>query len=114
MTTSIHPHAIPLDTIVHERTLLGAIDSYLGGLVHVRPHLAGNYREQLETMAEAALEAGFPNAVEAPEASWLEGFVAVSAEPKEARAAIADFYSWAESQGFVSSAPLERGANTST
>jgi len=92
---------IPLDYIVHERTLLGAIDSYLGGLVHVRPHLAGAYREQLEALADAALAAGLPNAVEAPGPAWLRGFVAASADPDQARAALGDFYRWAEEQGFV-------------
>ncbi len=99
MTTS--SHSIPLDTIVHERTLLGAIDSYLGGLVHVRPHLAGDYREQLEALAEGALAAGLTNAVEAPDAAWVGQFIAASADAEGARAAIGDFYRWAAGQGFV-------------
>jgi hypothetical protein len=32
--------------------LLGAIDSYLSSVVHVRPFLAATYRAQLEAMAE--------------------------------------------------------------
>jgi hypothetical protein len=99
MTNSAH--TLPLDQIVHERTLLGAIDSYLGGLVHVRPHLAGEYREQLEALAEGALAAGLPNAVEAPGAAWLRGFIAACADAEGARAAIGDFYGWAAGQGFV-------------
>jgi hypothetical protein len=108
MTTNTHEQALPLEMSVHERTLLGAIDSYLGGLVHVRPHLASGYREQLEAMADAALaERGFPNAVEAPERGWLRAFVAASADPKAAHAAVNDFYRWAELQGFVAAHPFD-------
>ncbi|MBC8077641.1 MAG: hypothetical protein H7Y32_16315 [Chloroflexales bacterium] len=98
---------LPLDHIVHERTLIGAIDSYMGGLVHVRPHLAGDYREQLEALADAALDAGFANAIEAPGADWLRAYLHRAPNPEHARAAINDFYRWAVAQSFVASHPLD-------
>ena len=94
------------EQIVHERTLLGAIDSYMSALVHVQPFLARAYREQLEALAERWLEQANPNAVELVSAEWLAGYLAALDDSTVARQAIGHFYSWAFSHGLVDT-PLD-------
>ena len=77
---------------VHEKTLLGAIDSYMSALVHVRPYLAHGHRQVLEALAEQWLDEEGANAVSAIPKAWLDGYIGKHAERVPA---IRDFYAWA-------------------
>ena len=81
--------------LIHERTLLGAIDSYLGGLVHVRPHLATGYRASLELLADQWLAAGGTN-----ELTWAfvhnQSNDADSDKHTKDMIALEDFARWAQ------------------
>ena len=95
--------------LVHERTLMGAVDSFLGQLVHVRPHLAGAYRDHLETMVEQWLTAGYANQLEAVTGDWLQHYLrsAAQAEPDQRPdRAVRDFYQWAVRQQLLEHSPV--------
>lgn len=94
---------MPEDVIVHERTLLGAVDSYLGHLVHVRPYLAPHYRAGLEAMADDWLEDGHPNWLTAIDSQWLAQWRATM---PGAEKAIDDFFAWTVRAGLVDVNPL--------
>jgi hypothetical protein len=81
----------------NERTLLGAIENFMSSVVHVRPYLAQGYREVLEDMAEAWLDAGGANTFSSVAQSWLDGFVQQASRPETRtarRAALDDFLGW--------------------
>ncbi|CAN5584455.1 hypothetical protein BH10CHL1_BH10CHL1_05120 [soil metagenome] len=93
-------------TLVHERTLVGAVDSFLGQLVHVRPHLAGAYRQHLEVMAEHWLATGQPNLLEMVPPSWLKKYLQVP-HYEHHQSALRDFYVWAVRENLLERSPLE-------
>jgi hypothetical protein len=95
---------MPADTLHHERTLLGALDSYLAALVRVRPHLAGPYREALERVAETWLKRNGANAIDAIPRLWLRRVVFESGDGVM-QAAADDFIAWAEREGLVEREP---------
>jgi site-specific recombinase XerD len=82
-------------SLAHERTLVGAVDSYLKELVHVRPFLAQRYADVLEGMAERWLDERGINAVNALDAAWVTNYIAGLAERSVALSALQDFYRWA-------------------
>ncbi len=88
----------------NENTLLGAIENYMHSMVHVRPFLAGDYREVLEGMAEQWIESGGANVLRAVEPSWLESFIqqAPNADEQTARrTALDDFLNWSAKEGMT-------------
>ena len=91
--------------LVHERTLVGAVDSFLGQLVHVRPHLAGAYRQHLEVMAEHWLATGQPNLLEMLSPRWLKQYLQVP-QYEDHLYALRDFYAWAVREGLLERSPL--------
>lgn len=82
----------------HEHTLLGAIDSYLSTLVHVRPYLARSYRQVLEAMAAQWLALGGQNMLGAIDVPWLNRYVGSHALRISA---VQDFYAWADREGLL-------------
>lgn len=99
------------EVLPHENTLLGAIDTYLKSLVHVRPHLAKRFEWHLEEMAEHWLEEGGANTVAAIEQVWLKHYLRRATDRKVAEQVIRDFYRWARNNSLTEHDPL-RSANT--
>lgn len=95
------------DPIVHERMLVGAIDSFLGSVVHVRPYLAAEYREQLERVAERWIAGGGQNELDRIHPDWLEFYLKTVEDPTTAEIALRDFYRWALRENLIDYAPLE-------
>jgi hypothetical protein len=60
--------------LVAERTLLGAVDSFLKSAVHVRPHLVNRFETISEVWIDAWLEAGGENMLEAIDGAWLQHY----------------------------------------
>jgi site-specific recombinase XerD len=94
--------------LVHERTLLGGVDTFLGHTVHVHPYRAKAYREQLESWAERWLETGGDNSIESVSAGWLREYLAglPGDDRRQAEEAIGNFYRWATSEGLTTNHPL--------
>jgi len=81
--------------LVHESTLVGAVDSFLKELVHVRPFLLQRYAAVLEGMTDHWLDENGVNEVDAPDAAWIANYVAESADQRVALTALQEFYRWA-------------------
>lgn len=96
------------DLIVHERTLLGAIDSFQGTLVRTRPQLAGAYGEYLEDFADRWLDSGYPNALEDIAPHWVSAYLASSLDQETATAALMSFFNWATQQALIARNPMNR------
>lgn len=92
--------------IVHERTLLGALDSFSGTLVRSRPYLAAAYGDLLDEFADRWLASGYPNEIDAISANWIKAFIASSADRQLAREALRAFFVWAVGQGLITTHPL--------
>jgi len=87
---------------VHERTLLGAIDSYLSSLVHTRPFLAADQREALGRFAEWWLnEQGGANDVAASHANVRDYLMRIEHAGPD-MAALKSFFDWAREEGLSS------------
>ncbi len=97
--------------LTHERALLGAVDSYLGELVHVRPFLAQHYREICENMAEEWLENGGRNAIDALTPEWLSHYVVRQTDSVAAAEVLSSFCSWAVDQGLIVESPFQSGTH---
>lgn len=95
------------DLIVHERTLLGALDSFLGTLVRTRPQLAADYSEHLEDFADRWINS-YPNQIDAVAPHWISAYLASSLDRPTAEAAIQAFFSWALQQDLVSDHPMRQ------
>jgi hypothetical protein len=91
--------------LLHERTLLGAVDSYLKGLVHNRPFLANRYSVALESLSERWLAAGGANALAALDANWVQAHLEIEPQSETAQAAVQDFFRWAVSEQLIPQAP---------
>ena len=89
------------DPLAHERTLGGAVDSYVKQLVRVRPQLARAYADQLEAFLAVWQASLQPNDVTAVTTRGLLAFLAQSDDPVQARAALADFFRWAVAQELI-------------
>ena len=90
----------------HQSTLVGAVDSYLKELVHVRPFLMQRYTDVLECMVECWLEEIGINQVAMLDPKWLNEFVAVSTDRGIAMNALQDFYRWALQHQLVVENPI--------
>ena len=60
------------DYLVAERTLLGAVDSFLKSAVHVRPAVYRPFRGDFRSVDRSWLEAGGENMLEAVDRAWLQ------------------------------------------
>lgn len=91
--------------LVHARTLLGAIDDHVGGLVHNRPWIADERRRVLEDLALAWTDADGDNWLPALAArpDWLATHLAGrSATGREAATeAVLEFLAWSRQQGLI-------------
>lgn len=81
--------------LAHESTLLGAIDSYLKELVHVRPFLVQRYSHLLEALAERWFAEGGGNALDALDVLWLKRYIAECVDQATAGQVVQAFYRWA-------------------
>jgi hypothetical protein len=93
--------------IVHDRTLLGGIDSFLKELVHVRPFLVSRYEPALEGMAERWLDSGGANLLVAVDSGWLWAYIQDGLEPATVLDACKEFFRWAVRNELVEVSPLE-------
>ena len=94
------------DFVVHERTLLGALDSFLGTIVRTRPQLAAAYGQHLEDFADRWLASDYPNEIDSVAPHWISAYLASSLDRTTAEAAIRSFFSWALGQKLVSEHPM--------
>ncbi|HYF63857.1 MAG TPA: hypothetical protein VD886_13640 [Herpetosiphonaceae bacterium] len=92
--------------IVHERTVLGALDSFSGTLVRSRPYLAAAYGAILEEFAARWLDSGYPNEIDAVSDNWVRAFIASSEDRQLAREALRAFFVWAFEQKLVATHAL--------
>ncbi len=94
---------ISSEHLVHERTLLGAIDSYLSELVHTRPFLAADQRETLEIFADWWLnEQSGANDIGAIGSTHLRDFQPHIEHSGVAMIALRMFFDWAKREGLRS------------
>ena len=90
--------------VVHERTLLGAIDSYLSQLVHTRPQLASDHREALEHFAEVWLhEHSGENDVTAATTDrvFMKSYLARVEHAGPTMLALKSFVDWGRKEGLI-------------
>ena len=92
--------------IVHERTLLGALDSFAGTMVRTRPQLAAVYGEVLEDFADRWLESNYPNEIDAVAPNWVKAYLVSCENRPTAEAALQAFFSWAVSQDLITTHPM--------
>src|SRR5262245_54086214 len=93
--------------LVAERTLLGAVDSFLKSLVHVRPHLVGRFERISEGWIDAWLEDGGENMLEAVDGAWLQAYLAQMGEERaDAERFFQIFYGWAIKENLIDASPL--------
>lgn len=92
--------------LVHEGTLVGAVDSYLKELVHIRPFLVQRYSELLEEMVERWLDERGANELSALDAQWLTTYIAETVEPGMALNILQAFYRWAIQRSLIVANPL--------
>ncbi len=93
--------------LAHERTLVGAVDSFLGELVHVRPYLRSDYSEVLESMTERWIEEIGINRIDVVEPQWLGAYIATAHDRTLAMNALHDFYKWAIQRDLIDENPLD-------
>lgn len=95
------------DYLVAERTLLGAVDSFLKSTVHVRPQFAGRFETISEAWIDAWLEAGGENRLEAVDGVWLQQYLTQITEDREdAERFFQTFYAWAVRENLIDASPL--------
>lgn len=94
--------------IFHERTLGGAIDSYISKMDHVQPYLAESYETVLEAFADSWIDGGGENLLQAPDAAWLDNYLAKLplAEKELATEVLTAFYHWTIDQNLVEHSPV--------
>jgi len=92
--------------LAHERTLLGAVESFLGELVHVRPWLAEEYRDACEEMVQWWMESDGGNEIGAVTSEWVQAWLADQAMSPASPAALQDLFAWAVARGLIESNPL--------
>src|SRR5688572_20033310 len=99
------------DYVVHDRTLLGAIDSFLKELVHVRPFLVSQYELALEGMAELWLDSGGANLLAAVDSGWLWAYIQDALEPATVRKACEELFGWAVRNELLEDSPFDTFVN---
>jgi len=92
--------------VVHERTLLGALDSFRGTLVHTRPQLAAAYGAHLEAFVNRWLASSYPNAIDMVAPHWIRTYLASCLDRSTAEAAMRAFFTWAVQQQLVAVHPM--------
>lgn len=102
------------DLIVHERTLLGALDSFQGTMVRTRPYLAAAYNEILEDFAERWIDSGHPNELDAIAPAWIEAYLSTQEDRSTATAALHGFFSWAVAQHLIATHPMNDKHSTAS
>ncbi|MBP8251907.1 MAG: hypothetical protein KAX40_06050 [Herpetosiphon sp.] len=93
--------------ITHERTLLGAIDSFQGTLVRTRPYLAAEYGEILENFAQAWLDGGYPNQLDSMTYSWIRAYLGANDHPALAKTVLQAFFDWTVTHTLIDHHPME-------
>jgi hypothetical protein len=93
--------------LVTERTLLGAVDSFLKSVVHVRPQLVNRFEEISEAWIDSWLEAGGANWLEAVDGKWLQSYLEQRGDARgEVEHFLRTFYAWAVKENLLDAAPL--------
>lgn len=94
--------------LVAERTLLGAVDSFLMSVVHVRPHVVSRYEQVSDAWMDAWMEQGGENALEAVDGVWLASYLGTLDDQarEEAERFFQSFYAWAVRENLVDASPL--------
>lgn len=92
--------------LVHESTLVGAVDSFLKELVHVRPSLVQRYAAVLEGMTECWLQENGINELYAIDAEWIATYIAESTDQRVTLTALQEFYRWATQGNLIAKNPL--------
>lgn len=95
------------DLVVHERTLLGALDSFRGTLVRTRPQLAATYGEHLEDFADRWLASSYPNEIDSVAPHWISAYLASCLDRSTAELVIRAFFTWAVQQRLVDEHPMD-------
>jgi hypothetical protein len=97
----------PRDYLVAERTLLGAVDSFLRSTVHTRPHLVNRFEDISEAWIDTWLEAGGENSLEAVDRTWLQNYlVQIGDKREETERFFQAFYTWAVRENLIDASPL--------
>ncbi len=92
--------------LASERTLMGAVDSFLRSVVHVRPQLVRRFEEISDNWMDSWFEAGGENMLEAVDGKWLQHYVEQSGDAREeVERFFALFYAWAVKENLVDAAP---------
>ena len=93
--------------LVTERTLMGAVDSFLKSAVHVRPQLVSRFEEISEAWIDAWLEAGGENMLEAIDRTWLQQYLDQASDSREeVNRFFQTFYVWAVKENLIDASPL--------
>lgn len=92
--------SLPLE-LIHEGTLVGAVDSFLKELVHVRPSLLPRYAVVLEAMTDCWLSGGGSNELKALTPQWLADYNAQANEPVLVSKVVCEFMGWAVHNNLV-------------
>src|SRR5690606_25397157 len=71
--------------LVHDQTLLGAVDSFLKELVHVRPYRLSQYEAALAALVDAWFAHAGRNQLVAVDESWLQQYLATTADAAATR-----------------------------
>ena len=95
------------DYLVTECTLMGAVDSFLKSVVHVRPQLVNGFEEIAEAWIDSWFEAGGANTLEAIDRRWLQHYVEQRGNAREeVERFLHTFYAWAVKENLVDASPL--------
>jgi hypothetical protein len=102
---------LPREYLVAERTLMGAVDSFLKSIVHVRPQLVKRFEKISGAWIEVWLEEGGENMLEAVYPAWLANYLAQleaqsSEERVEAERFFQIFYTWAVQEKLIDASPI--------
>jgi hypothetical protein len=92
--------------LVHDQTLLGAVDSFLKELVHVRPYRLSQYEAALAALVDAWFAHAGRNQLVAVDESWLQQYLATTADAAATRQVVDDLYRWAVRTNLIAQHPL--------
>ena len=94
--------------LVAERTLLGAVDSFLKSTVHVRPQLVARFEAVSDAWIDAWLESGGENMLEAVNGEWLQNYLAQLEESRDDAVRFFQlFFAWAVRENLIDASPLQ-------
>ena len=94
--------------LVAERTLMGAVDSFLKSAVHVRPYLVNSFEEAADGWMNAWFAEDGANVLETVTGAWINRYLAALsvAERVPVQRFLHAFYSWAVQENLVDASPL--------